>query len=125
MFPRFREQIGTALDLIVEFSTLGEYRLGVTPTPGPASAPAEAPGQAPRLGGAGDHAERAAVRRNVAGGAAGMVPVATPAAVRQHVASCRTERRQAAAPHARGQVRPRRRVRKGAPVAPKQLCLAV
>ena len=28
MFPRFREQIGTALDLIVEFSTLGEYRLG-------------------------------------------------------------------------------------------------
>jgi hypothetical protein len=125
MFPRFREQIGTALDLIVEFSTLGEYRLGVTPTPGAPSAPADAPGRAPRLGGAGDSAERAAVRRNVAGGAAGIVPVATPAAVRQHVASCRTERRQAAAPHARGQVRPRRRVRKGAPVAPEQLCLAV
>jgi hypothetical protein len=125
MFPRFREQIGTALDLIVEFSTLGEYRLGVTPTPGAPSAPADAPGRAPRLGGAGDPAERAAVRRNVAGGAAGIVPVATPAAVRRHVASCLGERRQAAAPHARIQGRPRSRVRKGAPVAPEQLCLAV
>jgi hypothetical protein len=125
MFPRFREQIGTALDLIVEFSTLGEYRLGVTPTPGAASAPADAPGQAPRLGGAGDHAERAAVRRNVAGGAAGIVPVATPAAVRAHVATCQEARRKASPAHVRTAARPRRRVRKGAPVAPEQLCLAV
>ena len=125
MFPRFREQIGTALDLIVEFSTLGEYRLGVTPTPGAASALVDAPDRAPRLGGAGEFAERAAVRRNVAGGAIGMVPVATPAAVRQHVASCRGERRQAANAHASGPARPRRRVRKGAPVAAEQLCLAV
>jgi hypothetical protein len=125
MFPRFREQIGTALDLIVEFSTLGEYRFGVTPTPSAASAPADAPGLAPRLGGAGATAERAAVRRNVAGGAAGIVPVATPAAVRQHVASCQGERRQSSAPHARTPARPRRRVRKGAPVAAEQLCLAV
>jgi hypothetical protein len=125
MFPRFREHIGTALDLIVEFSTLGEYRLGVTPTPGAPGAPADAPGQAPRLGGAGDLAGRAAVRRNVAGGAAGNSPVATPAAVRQHVAGCRTERRHAADPHARTPVRHRRRARKGAPVGPEQLCLAV
>lgn len=125
MFPRFREQIGTALDLIVEFSTLGEYRLGVTPTPGAAGAPADAPVRAPRLGGAGDSAERAAVRRNVAGGAAGMVPVATPAAVRRHVASCQGERRKAGTTHARTSARPRPRVRKGAPVAPEQLCLAV
>jgi hypothetical protein len=124
MFPRFREQIGTALDLIVEFSTLGEYRLGVTPTPGAPSAPADAPGRAPRLGGAGDLAERAAVRRNVAG-AAGIVPVATPAAVRQHVAACQSERRQASTPHGRTASLPRRRLRKGAPVAPEQLCLAV
>ena len=27
MFPRFRERLGTAVDLVVEFSTLGEYRL--------------------------------------------------------------------------------------------------
>ena len=67
MFPRFREQIGTALDLVVEFSTLGEYRLCVSPTPGAPSAPVDAPGHAPRLGGAGDpFAGRAAVRVGVA-----------------------------------------------------------
>ena len=27
MFPRFKERLGTAVDLVVEFSTLGEYRL--------------------------------------------------------------------------------------------------
>jgi hypothetical protein len=82
MFPRLREQIGTALDLFVEFSTLGEYRLAAD-GPGASSAPAEAPGQAPQLGGAGTpHALRAAVRRTVAGGATGRVPVATPAARR-------------------------------------------
>jgi hypothetical protein len=81
MFPRFREQIGTALDLIVEFSTLGEYRLAAD-VPGASGAPADAPGQAPQLGGAGTHALRAAVRRTVAGGATGLPPVATPAARR-------------------------------------------
>src|SRR5215217_9585236 len=81
MFPRLREQIGTALDLIVEFSTLGEYRLAAD-GPGASSAPADAPGQAPQLGGAGVTALRAAVRRTVAGGATGSTPVATPAARR-------------------------------------------
>ncbi len=98
MFPRFREQIGTALDLIVEFSTLGEYRLAVD-GPGASGAPAEASGQAPQVGGAGPLALRAAVRRTVAGGATGTVPVATPAARR-------LERRSAPTPH-------------------EQLCLAV
>jgi len=82
MFPRFREQIGTALDLFVEFSTLGEYRLLAEAIPGASSAPADAPGQAPQLGGAGVHALRAAVRRTVAGGPTGSTPVATPAARR-------------------------------------------
>ena len=82
MFPRLREQIGTALDLFVEFSTLGEYRLAVEAIPGASSAPADAPGQAPQLGGAGVTALRAAVRRTVAGGATGSTPVATPAARR-------------------------------------------
>jgi hypothetical protein len=82
MFPRLREQIGTALDLFVEFSTLGEYRLAVEGH-GASGAPADAPGQAPQLGGAGTpHALRAAVRRTVAGGPTGHVPVATPAARR-------------------------------------------
>ena len=82
MFPRFREQLGTALDLIVEFCTLGEYRPGVDCAHGAASAPAVAPGHAPQLGGAGSPAGRAAVRRIVAGGATGRAPVATPAARR-------------------------------------------
>ncbi len=100
MFPRLREQIGTALDLIVEFSTLGEYRLAVDAA-GAASAPADAPSQAPQMGGAGPTALRAAVRRTVAGGATGTVPVATPAARRL-----------------RGECRP-------APAAHEQLCLAL
>ena len=105
MFPRFREQIGTALDLIVEFSTLGEYRLDVTGH-GAAGAPAEAPGQAPQLGGAGSQALRAAVRRTVAGGPIGHVPVATPAARRLR--------------------EPRPAVtRRPAPAGAEQLCLAV
>src|SRR5215218_8566380 len=82
MFPRLREQIGTALDLFVEFSTLGEYRLAAEATPGASSAPADAPGQAPQLGGVGVTALRAAVCRTVAGGATGSMPVATPAARR-------------------------------------------
>jgi hypothetical protein len=140
MFPRFREQIGTALDLIVEFSTLGEYRLAVD-GPGASGAPAEAPGQAPQLGGADPQALRAAVRRTVAGGATGNTPVATPAArrlleaaakaaatpsagrtpasERTPAAACRNVRRHAseATPHCRA--------RKGTPKAPEQLCLAV
>jgi hypothetical protein len=83
MFPRFREQIGTALDLIVEFSTLGEYRLGPNLAHGAPGAPAVAPNRAPQLGGAGSSAGCSAVRRTVAGGAIGAMPVATPAARRR------------------------------------------
>jgi hypothetical protein len=136
MFPRLREQIGTALDLFVEFSTLGEYRLAAEAIPGASSAPADAPGQAPQLGGAGVTALRAAVRRTVAGGATGSTPVATPAARRLMQAAksselstpatpCSghrrrsTDRRRASEPTARS------RVRKGTPQATEQLCLAV
>jgi hypothetical protein len=132
MFPRLREQIGTALDLFVEFSTLGEYRLGAEAIPGASSAPADAPGQAPQLGGAGVHALRAAVRRTVAGGATGSTPVATPAA-RRLVQAASAPR---AAPTARcvgnrshtsetPPARPTSRVRKGTPQVTEQLCLAV
>jgi hypothetical protein len=144
MFPRFREQIGTALDLIVEFSTLGEYRLAAN-GPGASGAPADAPGQAPQLGGADPQALRAAVRRTVAGGATGMAPVATPAARRLLEAAgrpaqaptgeasahtnppatpaCRGLRRRAseAIPHSPARTRPR----KGTAKPPEQLCLAV
>ena len=108
MFPRFREQIGTALDLIVEFSTLGEYRLGAVPAaPGAPGAPVDAPGPAPQLGGA--SRTRTAVRRIVAGGATGLPPVATPPARRGNACARAGERS----------------VRRGQPAAPEQLCLAV
>jgi hypothetical protein len=140
MFPRLREQIGTALDLFVEFSTLGEYRLAAEAIPGASSAPADAPSQAPQLGGAGVHALRAAVRRTVAGGPTGSTPVATPAARRlmkaaqadelstpahkpahkpQPATRCSGDRRRSA------DATPRSRVRKGAPAVAEQLCLAV
>jgi hypothetical protein len=135
MFPRFREQLGTALDLIVEFSTLGEYRLGVDCAHGAPSAPAVAPDHAPQLGGAGSPAGRAAVRRIVAGGATGLAPVATPAARRLLASAdeaagkapsesyaetirtaCRGDRRRTSGT---------RRVRARPRVASEQLCFAV
>src|SRR5688572_33431638 len=132
MFPRLREQIGTALDLFVEFSTLGEYRLAAEAIPGASSAPADAPGQAPQLGGVGVTALRAAVRRTVAGGATGSTPVATPAARRLMKAPkgaegrtslnappCTGDRRRPTEAHprttARATARATARVRKGAP----------
>ena len=131
MFPRLREQIGTALDLFVEFSTLGEYRLAAEAIPGASSAPADAPSQAPQLGGAGVHALRAAVRRTVAGGPTGSTPVATPAARRLMKAAEPAAREPGALPRCSGDRRrpadaaPRARVRKGAPAVAEQLCLAV
>jgi hypothetical protein len=126
MFPQLRERFGSALDLVVEFSTLGEYRLGADGAVWPASALAPAPERAPQLGGAGDHplAAQAAVRRIVAGGAAGKVPVATPAARRLAPArapsACPGERR-----HREQPARRPKKPRPGAPAAPEQLCLAV
>jgi hypothetical protein len=127
MFPQLRERLGSALDLVVEFSTLGEYRLGADGAVWPASALTHAPEREPQLGGAGDHplAAQAAVRRIVAGGAAGQVPVATPAARRLAAgradSACRAERR-----HQTPKATSRRpRSRPGTPAAPEQLCLAV
>jgi hypothetical protein len=99
MFPQLRERVGSALDLVVEFSTLGEYRLGADGALWPASALTPAPERDPQLGGAGDpYAARAAVRRTVAGGAAGPAPVATPAARR--LARKAAVRQRAGAAHA-------------------------
>ena len=132
MFPQLRQRNGPALDLIVEFSTLGEYRLDVEGVVRPASALAPASERAPQLGGAGDSvAGRAAVRRIVAGGAAGLAPAATPAARRLgrdvrasevvQALVCRGERKHVRAEHGAPRPKPRPRV-----VAPgEQLCLAV
>ena len=84
MFPQLRQRIGPALDVIVEFSTLGEYRLGADGVVYPASALAPAPEHVPQLGGAGDSpvVAQAAVRHLVAAGTVGAMPAATPAARR-------------------------------------------
>jgi hypothetical protein len=152
MFPQLRERIGPALDLVVEFSTLGEYRLGADGALHPASAlppavrkrPARSDAQRfvvrkrptrpdwrrvvssgpePQLGGAGvDDVARAAVRRIVAGGAAGGTPVATPAARRQAVPArphSSAARRQAPRNVRRAREHPTR------PAASEQLCFAV
>ena len=76
MFPQLRERIGPALDLIIEFSTLGEYRLNADGVLCAASALTCAPECEPQMGGAGaPNAARAAVSRIVAGAAAGTTPV--------------------------------------------------
>jgi len=132
MFPQLRQRIGPALDLIVEFSTLGEYRLDADGVLRHASALAPAPERAPQLGGAGDSVTgRAAVRRIVAGGAAGLAPAATPAARRlgrdvraaqsAHEPACCGERRHGRPEHAAPRAKPRPRVA----AAPEQLCLAI
>ena len=130
MFPQLRQRIGPALDLIVEFSTLGEYRLDADGVLRHASALAPAPERAPQLGGAGDSlAGRAAVRRIVAGGAAGLAPAATPAAQAARELACRGERRHSGSerPAPGGKSRPQQRpkARPRVAAAPEQLCLAV
>jgi hypothetical protein len=83
MFPQLRERIGPALDLVVEFSTLGEYRLNADGVLCAASALTCASEREPQMGGAGaPNAARAAVSRIVAGAAAGTTPAARPAARR-------------------------------------------
>ena len=115
MFPTLRQRLSDALDLIVELSTLGEYRLGGQEPPSPPSATQAAGATAPGMGGAGPRAGRAPGRRTVAG-PAGCVPAATPAA-----------RRRGRDPHAieMGTVaRPPARKRFGQPPAGEQHCLA-
>jgi len=81
MFPTLRQRLGDALDLVVEFSTLGEYRLGGQRPSSPPSASRVAGASAPGMGGTGRPAGRAPGRRTVAG-PAGCTPAATPAARR-------------------------------------------
>jgi|SRR5215211_3767172 len=77
MFPRLTERLGTALDMFVEFSTLGEYGSGDSPTPDSSNAPPAAVSHVPGLGGAGGGATgRSRARRSIAGATAGCSPAA-------------------------------------------------
>jgi hypothetical protein len=114
MFPTLRQRLGDALDLVVEFSTLGEYSVGGQHPPSPPSATPAAGAIAPGMGGTGQSAGRAPGRRTVAG-PAGCTPAATPAA-----------RRRSAPEHRAGPAagnRPPARKRSGQPAAAEQLCL--
>jgi hypothetical protein len=137
MFPQLRERIGPALDLVVEFSTLGEYRLNADGVLCAASALTPAHERDPQMGGAGapqpeaagsaggarfGTAARAAVRRIVAGGAVGSVPAATPAARRPPLEDTQAIRRPACEGTASVLRRP---ACGGTPAVQEQLCLAV
>ena len=114
MFERLKDRFGTALDCLVEFSTLGEYRLAAPAAAGSASAPPPTSSHGSGLGGhelsgiahPGATPARAVggpACRTVAVGAIGSVPVATSAARRPAVR--------------------RRRPRRGAPPVAEQPCL--
>ena len=103
MFERLKDRFGTALDCLVEFSTLGEYRLAAPAAAGSASAPPPASSHGSGLGGhelsgnahPGATSARAAggpACRTVAVGAIGSVPVATSAARRPGVRQRRSRR---------------------------------
>jgi hypothetical protein len=118
MFPRLTERLGSALDLVVEFSTLGAYRLDVCSAPRPVGARWVVAGPRPGLGGAGD-------------GDAGVLPAGGPVAA---VAPARRlprapagERRLSASSACGPQERrgaPAPRGRPGAPVPVGAACLA-
>jgi hypothetical protein len=147
MFPQLRERLGTALDLVVEFSTLGEYTLGAHHATQPAGAPAgPSETHAQQLGGADPRVAQAAARRTVAGGTAASrgnalaTPAATPAARRPAVEAAphghqgpalpgsgpSPARAASPAAHAHDGAerlpRRRRRTRAGAPEPPIQPC---
>ena len=125
MFPRMKQRLGSALldnlDLLVEFSTLGEYRLddGGAPAPAPAAKDGLEPDQ-PGLVGPAPLPSR---------------PLKASEPVRSAPASAFTSGRVAAATAAgrrarrglqepRTPVRPARRKRAGAPQPAEQLCLS-
>ncbi len=128
MFPQLRERLRTAADLLVEFSTLGEYRLG-DPVTGVAEATAaprgalsfepgwEDPGARARgvpvrdlHGGASASPERASVAGRIESGR--LAPPATPSGRRREPSRSAPGRRAAA------------RKRGGSVPAPAQPCLA-
>jgi hypothetical protein len=108
MFERLKDRIGTALDCLVEFSTLGEYRLPA-PADGPAIAPPPSSSHGSGLGGrqlaGATYPEVAPARagggpacRTVAVGAIGTGPVVTPAARRRGSQPARRRRQRPGVP---------------------------
>jgi hypothetical protein len=128
MFPRLRDRFGAALDSVVEFSTLGEYRFGA-PASSPASALPAVPEHraGPHFGweatpaSAGGDAGADEARRIVAGGAAALHGDAPGRALLGASAATPAARRPLS--HRPGLGLERRR-RPGAPPPPEQPCLS-
>jgi hypothetical protein len=87
MFPRLKDRLGAALDLVVEFSTLGEYRLGTALAPKPADAP---PAVASRVRGPGGALE------GVTPALYGVTPSAHPSLAAHEIGCVPADRRIAA-----------------------------
>jgi hypothetical protein len=134
MFPRLRDRFGAALDTVVEFSTLGEYRLGVPASSPPSALPAVPEHwagphfgwEAPAALAAGDAGTDEA-RRTVAGGAAALHGDAPGRALLGASAATPAARRPLShRPRRPLSHRPRRalerRRRPGAPLPPEQAC---
>jgi hypothetical protein len=137
MFPRMKQRLGSALmenlDLLVEFSTLGEYRLG----DGPAPAPAPAAKDGPEPGTAQPAGPAPLPSRPLRDGRpdrSAPAPALVPGRVAAATAAGRRARRGVpaveAAEHGQRQrgaparpPRPARRQRAGAPAPAEQLCL--
>jgi hypothetical protein len=128
MFPGLRDRLGAALDTVVEFSTLGEYRLGASAS-SPASALPAVPEHrvGPRFGWEalpavpdGD-AGSDPTRRTVAGGAATLHGDAPGRALLGASAATPAARRPLA--H-RPRLASERRRRPCAPLRPEQVCLS-
>ncbi len=133
MFPRLRDRFDAAVDIVVEFSTLGEFGYGA-PAPQRTIAPSSGSDHEPGMGGAGATPEeplrfcgertgRAAARNAPAGGAASVrcealtgpapaVQAATPAGRRLSGGEC--------ASAGRAHASATRRCR---PAAPAPVCL--
>jgi hypothetical protein len=116
MFPRLRDRFGAALDTVVEFSTLGEYRLGASAPASASARPAVSDNRVGPISGwevspavAGEDPGTVTTRRTVAGGAAALHGNASRRALLGA---------SAATPAARRQRRP------GAPAPPERVCLA-
>jgi hypothetical protein len=119
-----RQRLGAALDLLVDFSTLGEYRLPAQVASGLASAPRAASDRDPRLGGAGVLAARAADGTRVVEGAAAPEWGPRTGSVLVGAAATPAARRPCAVP-AGPRAAPGRAARRGgAPAPPEQPCLA-
>jgi hypothetical protein len=129
MFPRLRDRFGAALDTVVEFSTLGEYRFGAYASLPASALPADPENRAGTQSGwealpavSGGDAGTDQARRTVAGGAATLPGDAFGRALLGASAATPAARRPQS--HRRPALTIERERRPGAPRPAEQPCLS-